>query len=363
MEIFTPTDAARNAGTKYRSILVAARFARYLNEFPKDRQVQWTENERAASSPRLHAEAGPRRAEFPRAACRPLRGLIRWTAVTSSSACRADRVLQELRSRPRLTEAGARVDVVFTAGVAEFVRPVTFEALSGRPVLTSLWGRDGARSHPAGQGPIWSSWRPYGTCWPGPPKASRTICHCPVAGLNRSGAPGPAMNDAMFSAPPTRKNLALLEERGWAIVGPEAGPLAERPSDRPGRMSEPESILRHALRLLGRHGPLHGKEVVVTAGPTRESLDPVRVVSNRSSGDGIPPGRGRMAAVRRSAGHRPVSRAAPEGVTVERVGDDRGCAMRARALPEADVLIGRPRRLSARVGGDGQAAEAGGRSP
>src|SRR5437899_2700542 len=94
----------------------------------------------------------------------------------------------------------------------------------------------------------------------------------------------PAMNDAMYAHPATRTNLKMLAGRGWQFVGPETGPLAEGPSDRPGRMSEPEAILAAAERLLLQRAPWQGKSVVVTAGPTREHLDPVRLVTNPSSG-------------------------------------------------------------------------------
>jgi phosphopantothenoylcysteine decarboxylase/phosphopantothenate--cysteine ligase len=94
----------------------------------------------------------------------------------------------------------------------------------------------------------------------------------------------PAMNDAMFADPATQRNLAVLAARGWAMVGPEVGPLAEGESDAPGRMSEPEVILAHAGRCLLRSPPFVGLRVLVTAGPTREALDPVRVLTNRSSG-------------------------------------------------------------------------------
>ena len=94
------------------------------------------------------------------------------------------------------------------------------------------------------------------------------------------------MNDAMYAHPATLHNVKTLAARGWHFIGPEAGPLAEGPSDRPGRMSEPETIMATAARLLvaDRGGPWRGRRVLVTAGPTREPLDPVRYLSNRSSG-------------------------------------------------------------------------------
>jgi phosphopantothenoylcysteine decarboxylase / phosphopantothenate---cysteine ligase len=92
------------------------------------------------------------------------------------------------------------------------------------------------------------------------------------------------MNDAMYAHPASRANLKTLAARGWHFVGPDVGALAEGPSDRPARMSEPESILAAAVRLLLQRAPWVGKTVVVTAGPTREHLDPVRVVTNPSTG-------------------------------------------------------------------------------
>lgn len=187
----------------------------------------------------------------------------------------------------RLTEAGARVDVVMTRAAAEFVRPLTFEALTGRPVLASLWDGPGALLHVRlGQ------------------KADLVIVAPASAHLIARAAQGladdflttlllagtapvllaPAMNDDMYAADSTQRNLELLLDRGWHVVGPDVGPLAEGPSERPGRMAEPDAIMRHAERLLRRGGALAGRRVVVTGGATRESLDPVRVISNRSSG-------------------------------------------------------------------------------
>jgi len=187
----------------------------------------------------------------------------------------------------RLTENGAAVDVVLTAAAREFVGAVTFEALTGRPVLVSLWEPDRALAHI------------------GLAKDPDLVIVAPATGhlvaraamgmaddlltallLARTGPVlcAPAMNDAMYAHPATRENLKLLARRGWHFVGPEAGALAEGPSDRPGRMSEPELILAAAARLLVEGGPLRGKTVVVTAGPTREHLDPVRVLTNPSSG-------------------------------------------------------------------------------
>jgi phosphopantothenoylcysteine decarboxylase/phosphopantothenate--cysteine ligase len=124
-------------------------------------------------------------------------------------------------------------------------------------------------------------------------------------------------------------------------VGPEIGALAEGPSERPGRMSEPETIIAHAARLL-RGGNLAGRKVIVTAGPTRESIDPVRVVTNRSSGKmGY---RVAEAAWERGADvvliSGPVALSDPIGVVVRRVETTLEMEQAVRAeLPKADVLI------------------------
>jgi len=189
----------------------------------------------------------------------------------------------------RLTEASATVDVVLTASAAEFVRPVTFEALTGRPVLTSLWEPGRALAH------IGLAKHPDLVIVA--PATAHLLARAAMGMaddlltallLARTGPilAAPAMNDAMYAHPATTANLKILTQRGWHMVGPEIGALAEGPSERPGRMSEPEAILASAARLLGhaQTGKWAGKRVIVTAGPTREHLDPVRVLTNPSSG-------------------------------------------------------------------------------
>jgi phosphopantothenoylcysteine decarboxylase/phosphopantothenate--cysteine ligase len=187
----------------------------------------------------------------------------------------------------RLVEAGAKVDVILTEGAAEFVRPLTFEALSGRPVITSLWEPGTALQHiRLAQSPDLIIVAPA-TANLIAKTAQGVADDLLTALLLARTAPvllAPAMNDEMFANPATQANLGTLRSRGFATVGPEVGALAEGPSDKPGRMSEPETIIAHAARLLGSGGPLANKRIVVTAGPTREPIDPVRVVSNRSSG-------------------------------------------------------------------------------
>ena len=191
----------------------------------------------------------------------------------------------------RLTEAGATVDVALTAAAAEFVRPLTFEALTGRPVLTSLWERGRALAHiDLAKHPDLIIVAPataniLARCAMG--MADDLLTALLLARADRPVLAAPAMNDAMYANPATTANLEALAQRGWQFIGPEIGALAEGPSERPGRMSEPEAIFAAAERLLSGHNPTSkwsGKRVVVTAGPTREHLDPVRVITNPSSG-------------------------------------------------------------------------------
>ena len=187
----------------------------------------------------------------------------------------------------RLTEDGATVDVVLTASAAEFVRPVTFEALTARPVLTSLWERGRALAHIGlAKHPDLVILAPATANLMA--RAAMGIADDLLSALllARTGPVlvAPAMNDAMYANPATRANVKTLAGRGWHFVGPETGPLAEGPSEQPGRMSEPEAILTAAERLLMQRAPWVGKTVVITAGPTREHLDPVRVVTNPSTG-------------------------------------------------------------------------------
>lgn len=269
-----------------------------------------------------------------------LRGRRIVLGVTGGIACYKSCILVR-----RLREAGAEVEVIVTRGAARFVRPLTFEALSGRPVHTSLWRAGAALDHVrlAEQADLVIV----------APATAHLLARAALGLaddlltsvlLARRGPVlvAPAMNDAMYAAPPVQAHLASLRARGWHVVGPAVGSLAERDSDLPGRMSEPETILLHAARVLAPVGLLSGRRVLVTAGPTREAIDPVRVITNRSSGKmGY---RLAEAAWRRGAHvtliSGPSAEAAPEGVDLVRVESTADLAARVgERLPEADVLI------------------------
>jgi phosphopantothenoylcysteine decarboxylase / phosphopantothenate---cysteine ligase len=186
-----------------------------------------------------------------------------------------------------LTQAGADVDVVLSAGALEFVKPLSFEALTGRRAHTSLYppgeplthiqlARDTALVVVA---PATANFIARAAAGMADDLLTATLLatHAPVLVC-------PAMNDRMFAHPQTGANLARLAEIGYRQAGPAVGPLAWGEGEGPGRMLEPEEILDHCGRLLEHASPLAGRHVVVTAGGTREPIDPVRFVGNRSSG-------------------------------------------------------------------------------
>lgn len=184
----------------------------------------------------------------------------------------------------RLRQAGAQVDVVMTASAEKMVGAATFHALSGRPVHTSMWteplahvelGRDADLAIVAPATANILARMAHGLA---DDMATSTLlaAACPILVC-------PAMNLRMWENAATRENMESLRARGLHVLGPEDGELAEGESG-PGRMSEPDVIVSVASRLLRGQSRLEGRIVVVTAGPTLAPIDPVRFVSNRSSG-------------------------------------------------------------------------------
>ena len=254
-----------------------------------------------------------------------------------------------------LRAAGAEVEVLMTGAAERFVGRVTFEALAGRPVHTDLWtnplahielGRecDLAVVAPATADLI--SAMAHGRA-DGLASATLLAAGCPVLAC-------PAMNVRMWENPATRRNIELLTGDGVQFVGPVHGELAEGETGM-GRMAEPEEIMIVAGRILEPESDLAGRRVVVTAGPTREAIDPVRFIGNRSSG--------RMgfelaaSAWRRGAEvvciHGPVSVPPPLGPRMVEVEDAvsmlaalqdelDGCSVLCMAAAVADFQVGQP---------------------
>ncbi len=189
----------------------------------------------------------------------------------------------------RLTLEGAIVDVIMTEAARRFIGEATFQALTGRPVLTDLWElpEDGVVGHVAlGQ---------HADLVVIAPATANTIARI-AAGLSddmltttvlATKAPilcAPAMNTQMYENPATQANIATLRQRGITVLEPAVGRLAE-PMIGKGRLPEIHIIEGHIRALLGRQsGPMRGRRVVVTAGGTHEPLDPVRYIGNRASG-------------------------------------------------------------------------------
>ena len=143
----------------------------------------------------------------------------------------------------RLTEAQHTVDVVMTAAATEFIRPATFEALTGRPVLTSLWERGRALAHlDLAKDPdviIVAPATANVLARAAMGMADDLLTALLLARASRPVLAAPAMNDDMYANPATTANIQTLTRRGWQFIGPEIGALAEGQSELPGRMREP----------------------------------------------------------------------------------------------------------------------------
>ncbi len=202
-----------------------------------------------------------------------------------SGSIAAYKVVQVARD---LTQAGARVDVLMTEGATRFVTPLTFQTLTRRPVITDLW-QDWTED---AQGHI--SLGEQADVMLVAPASAQTIARLAL-GLSddmvsltalATYAPlviAPAMNYHMWEHPATREHVATLESRGATFLSPGRGALASGAIGE-GRLAEPADLVGAVRWRLGRAGRLAGKKVVVTAGGTREPLDPVRYLGNGSSG-------------------------------------------------------------------------------
>jgi phosphopantothenoylcysteine decarboxylase / phosphopantothenate---cysteine ligase len=188
----------------------------------------------------------------------------------------------------KLTQAGALVDVILTASALHFITPLTFQSVTGRKAYTDddLWGGEGHVTH-VGLGHV-------GDLLMIAPATANTMARlaygigdnllCVAALAARCPILiAPAMDAGMYEHPATQTSVKILRQRGVHFVGPVPGHLASGMVGL-GRMTEPVDILSEARWLLGQGGPLAGKKVVVTAGGTQEPIDPVRVITNRSSG-------------------------------------------------------------------------------
>jgi phosphopantothenoylcysteine decarboxylase / phosphopantothenate---cysteine ligase len=188
----------------------------------------------------------------------------------------------------KLQQAGALVDVIMTASAEEFVRPLTFATMSHRRVYKDLWEPSGEAAE------IHIKLAEEADLLVVAPATTNTIAKLAhgmtdnmlTAVALATRAPlvlAPAMHSHMYAHPATQANLSLLRERGAFIIEPEVGRLASGEIGI-GRFPETATLLGAIQKVLGQHGDLAGRRVIVTAGGTHEAIDPVRYVGNRSSG-------------------------------------------------------------------------------
>ncbi len=213
----------------------------------------------------------------------PIQGKRILLGVTGSVA-----VYKAVDLASKLTQAGAEVDVLLTEAAIRFVAPLSFQSVTGRTAHTDaeLWGAEAHVLHV-------NLGRPADLLLVAPITANTIAkfahgladnlltltalsARCPLM-------IAPAMDGGMFASVPNQENLQKLISRGAIVVGPEEGHLASGLSAI-GRMTEPAEILNRVRYLLSRNGLLNGRKLVVTAGGTQEPLDPVRMLTNRSSG-------------------------------------------------------------------------------
>ncbi|MEM9953882.1 MAG: bifunctional phosphopantothenoylcysteine decarboxylase/phosphopantothenate--cysteine ligase CoaBC [Chloroflexota bacterium] len=191
----------------------------------------------------------------------------------------------------KLTQAGAHVDVIMTESAQKFVAPITFQAMTGRPVYTDMWQADSSGGLPThiahvglGEGADLIAIIPA---------TANTIAKLASGQSNdlltvtvlASRAPmliAPAMDGGMYEHPATQANVNTLVERRVYLVDPDVGRFASGLTGR-GRLPDTPTLIGHVRRVLATDA-LRGKHIIATAGPTREAFDPVRFISNHSSG-------------------------------------------------------------------------------
>ena len=213
----------------------------------------------------------------------PLSGSKVFLGVTGSIACYKAAFLAS-----KLTQEGAQVDVILTQGASNFITPLTFRSLTHRPVITDLFD---VQSEQAVAHVAMAHNADVIVVAPATAHIIAKLAHgladdALTTTILASSAPvavAPAMDGYMFDNPATQENLGKLRERGVTIIGPAEGYLASGLRGM-GRLVEVPQIVDTIRAILGRHGDMAGRSVVVSAGGTQEPIDPARVITNRSSG-------------------------------------------------------------------------------
>jgi phosphopantothenoylcysteine decarboxylase/phosphopantothenate--cysteine ligase len=325
---------------KTRLRLRAARHGRSMEEEARHLLALHVE----AGAPVVRADPGPAAAATPPAATSRVSLSSKRILLVIGGGIAAYKSLDLIR---RLKERGAAVRVVMTHAAQEFITPLAAGALAGERVHTDLF--DPRTEFDVGHIRL--------------ARATDLIVIAPAtADLLAKMAGGhaddlastillatdrpiliaPAMNPRMWSHKATRRNLAQLAADGVALVGPNAGEMAERGEAGIGRMAEPREIAAAAEMMLApATGPLAGKRVLITSGPTHEPIDPVRYIANRSSGK-------QGHAIARAAAEAgadvtlvsgPVNVPDPDGVKIMRVESARDMLTAVEAALPADIAI------------------------
>ncbi|MCS0494860.1 bifunctional phosphopantothenoylcysteine decarboxylase/phosphopantothenate--cysteine ligase CoaBC [Ancylobacter sp. MQZ15Z-1] len=246
----------------------------------------------------------------------------------------------------RLKERGAGVRVVMTAAAQHFVTPLAAGALAHDRVFTELFDREDEQD----VGHIRLS-READLVIVAPATAdlmakmvhglADDLASAVLLASDKRVLVAPAMNPLMWAHAATRRNVARLVADGIAFVGPNAGAMAERGEEGAGRMAEPLEIVAAAEQALAPAGPLAGRHVLITSGPTHEPIDPVRYIANRSSGK---QGHAIAAAAARAGAQvtlvsGPVNLPDPQGVAVRHVETAREMLAAVEAALPADAAI------------------------
>jgi len=241
-----------------------------------------------------------------------------------------------------LRREGAQVRAILTAGGARFVTKEALAAITGERVHDDLWAAEAEIGHIR-----LARWPDLVAVVPASADLLAKMANgitddlatCVLLATRATVLAAPAMNPAMWEHPATQANIATLRGRGVVIAGPDDGPMAE-PESGPGRLMDP-AALRDAIHAVLADGPLAGRHVIVTSGPTHEAIDPVRYIANRSSGK-----QGHaIAAALAALGARvtlvsgPVAQPDPQGVTVARVESARDMLAACAAALPADAAI------------------------
>lgn len=241
-----------------------------------------------------------------------------------------------------LRKDGDEVMAVLTAGGSRFVTKEALAAITGQRVHDDLWAAEAEIGHIR-----LARWPDIVAVVPASADLLAKMAHgltddlatCVLLATRAPVLVAPAMNPAMWAHPATVANVAALRARGIRIAGPDDGPMAE-PETGPGRLLEPPA-LQAAIRATLATGPLAGRHVIVTSGPTHEAIDPVRYIANRASGK-----QGHaIAAALAALGARvtlvsgPVAQPDPPGVRVLRIESARDMLAACEAALPADALV------------------------